>query len=97
MITRIVKLTFDPTKVSEFLSFLEEFKTQIRNFPGCEMLEFLQEVNKPNVIMTHSQWQSEKDLEDYRNSELFNHVWANTKIHFIDKPEAITLNILDKL
>lgn len=97
MITRIVKLTFDPNKVAEFLAFLGEFKSQIRHFPGCQMVEILQETNKPNVIMTHSHWDSEHDLENYRNSDLFNHVWANTKIHFIGKPEAITLNIIDKL
>lgn len=97
MLIRIVKMTFKQEKIEEFLSFLEENKHKIRNFPGCLMVEILQEIDKPNVIMTHSHWESEQDLENYRNSELFNFVWSHTKIHFEDKPEAYSMLSLDKL
>jgi quinol monooxygenase YgiN len=97
MVIRIVKMTFYSEKVEEFLIFLEKNKYQIRNFPGCLMVEILQKIDKPNVIMTHSHWESEQHLENYRNSDLFNFVWSNTKIHFEDKPEAFSMLSLDKL
>ncbi|MCP9761648.1 putative quinol monooxygenase [Lacihabitans soyangensis] len=97
MIVRIVKMTFKEDKIIEFLAFLEENKSKIRDFPGCEMVEILQEKDNPAVIMTHSHWQSEAELEAYRNSDLFNFVWSNTKIHFNAKPEAYSMLSLDKL
>lgn len=97
MIVRIVKMTFKEEKIDEFLAFLEENKSKIRSFPGCEMVEILQEKDNPTLIMTHSHWRSEVDLENYRHSDLFNYVWANTKIHFKAKPEAYSMLSLDKL
>ena len=97
MVVRIVKMTFKEEKLSEFLAFLAQNKHKIREFPGCNMVEILQEKENPKVIMTHSHWDSEFDLENYRVSELFKYVWGNTKIHFSEKPEAWTLNSLDKL
>ena len=97
MIVRIVKMTFKSDKIQEFLLFLEENKQKIRSFPGCLLVEILQEKNNPNVIMTHSHWASEQDLENYRCSELFNFVWSNTKIHFDAKPEAYSMISLDKI
>ena len=97
MVVRIVKMTFKTDKIAEFLNFLEENKTKIRSYPGCEMVEILQEKDNPAVIMTHSHWRSEEDLENYRNSELFHYVWSNTKIHFDAKPEAYSMLSLDKL
>ena len=97
MIVRIVKMTFKEEELKTFFNFLEPNKEKIRNFPGCKMVEFLQEKGNPSVIMTHSHWESEVALENYRNSELFKYVWSNTKIHFKDKPSAYTLVSLDKL
>jgi heme-degrading monooxygenase HmoA len=90
-------MTFKEAKIVEFLAFLEENKSKIRNFPACEMVEILQEKENPAVIMTHSHWKSEVDLENYRHSDLFNYVWANTKFHFNAKPEAYSMLSLDKL
>ena len=97
MIVRIVKMTFKEDKLEEFFAFLEKMKAQIRAFPGCTMVEILQEIDNPKVVMTHSHWQSAEDLENYRQSELFKFVWSNTKIHFDDKPEAFSMLSLDKL
>ena len=60
MIVRIVKMTFKRDKIQEFLHFLEENKPKIRNFPGCLMVEILQEKINPAVIMTHSYWRTLK-------------------------------------
>jgi len=61
------------------------------------MVEILQEIDHPNVIMTHSHWESAEALENYRKSDLFKSVWSKTKIHFADKPEAFSMLSLDKL
>ncbi|MDG0973243.1 MAG: antibiotic biosynthesis monooxygenase [Crocinitomicaceae bacterium] len=88
MITRIVKMTLQPEKVSEFLSFFDTIKHQINTFEGCKGVKLLQDKNQPNILFTYSFWESEKALNNYRHSELFGKVWPTTKIHFADKPEA---------
>ncbi len=81
-------MSFDPSKIEEFLTNFEHKKTQIRNFEGCSFLELYRDKNQTNVFFTYSFWKTETDLEKYRNSELFKAVWAKTKPLFNDKPEA---------
>jgi (4S)-4-hydroxy-5-phosphonooxypentane-2,3-dione isomerase len=88
MIVRIVKMTFDPAKVSEFLTVFNESKTFIRNRKGCTHLELLNDIHAKNIFFTYSYWDSETDLNNYRNSNLFENVWAKTKPLFIAKAEA---------
>ncbi|MFD0993531.1 putative quinol monooxygenase [Tenacibaculum geojense] len=88
MFVRIVKLSFDPTKIDNFLSNFENQKNSIRNFKGCRLLELYRDKANTNVFFTYSYWDSEQDLENYRNSDLFKGIWANTKIYFNDKPLA---------
>ena len=89
MIIRIVKLTIHPNKVEEFKSIYEAHMKLIRNQDGCEKLELLQEKGRySNVVMTYSYWNSENDLQNYRNSELFTKVWKTVKPLFCTKPEA---------
>jgi len=88
MIIRIVKMTFDTEKVNDFLTHFNEWKNQIRNMPGCTHLELLNDINNPNIFFTYSNWNSENDLNNYRNSELFENVWTKTKTWFAAKPEA---------
>jgi autoinducer 2-degrading protein len=88
MIIRIVKMTFEPEKVNEFLEIFESSKQFIRAMQGCSHLELLNDINSPNIFFTYSYWQSENDLNNYRNSDLFAGVWSKTKILFYAKPEA---------
>ncbi|MEM6516234.1 MAG: antibiotic biosynthesis monooxygenase family protein [Bacteroidota bacterium] len=88
MLIRIVRLSFNSEHVEEFLNNFEINKSKIRNFKGCEKLELLRDKNHENVFFTYSYWNSDVDLENYRNSELFASVWAKTKILFNDKPQA---------
>jgi hypothetical protein len=88
MIKRIVKMTFQADKIEIFKVLFEARKEQIRGFNGCEYLELLQNVNQPNVFFTYSFWNSETDLNAYRDSELFKDTWAKTKVLFDEKPEA---------
>lgn len=91
MITRIVKLTFQPEKVNDFLKVFEEMKTKIAGFEGCESLQLMKDIHHEGVFFTISTWQHEDYLNQYRNSEFFDKVWSNTKIHFAAKPEAWSL------
>ena len=92
MFVRIVKMSFDENKIEEFLSNFHQVKEKIRAFEGCEFLELYQDKNHKNIYFTYSYWQSEKDLENYRNSDLFKTVWVKTKALFNDKPEAWSVN-----
>lgn len=88
MLVRIVKMSFEPSKIGEFLNNFEENKSAIRDFKGCELLELYNDQNQPEIYFTYSYWQSASHLESYRKSELFNKVWAKTKPLFNKKPEA---------
>lgn len=97
MFVRIVKMSFDPSKIEEFLSNFEEKKHQIRNFEGCGFLELYRDKNQSNVFFTYSFWDTENDLENYRKSKLFNEVWSQTKPMFNGKPEAWSVDKLVSL
>ncbi|MGZ4034182.1 MAG: putative quinol monooxygenase [Bacteroidia bacterium] len=88
MIIRIVKMTFEPQKVNDFLIIFNESKQLIRNMEGCSHLELLNDINSTNIYFTYSYWDSENDLNNYRSSQLFNNVWTKTKALFSAKPEA---------
>lgn len=88
MIIRIVKMTFEADKVSDFLDVFEATKHRIRAFEGCQHLELLNDVDKPNVYFTYSHWDSKAHLNAYRDSDLFGDVWPRTKTLFAAKPEA---------
>jgi heme-degrading monooxygenase HmoA len=91
MITRLVKLTIDPNKVREFEEIFVSNKDKIAAFPGCQQVKVMRDVNAPNVYFTHSIWESEEAINNYRKSELFGGIWPNTKKLFADKPEAWSL------
>lgn len=97
MFVRIVKMSFDPLKIEEFLANFETKKQHIRNFEGCEFLELYRDKENTNIFFTYSFWKREADLENYRTSELFKGVWAETKILFNDKPEAWSVDKIHSL
>ena len=88
MIIRIVKLSFHTEYISDFKTIFEENKHKIISQKGCNRLKMLKDINDVNVIFTYSWWDSEEDLSNYRNSELFKDLWSKTKILFNNKPEA---------
>ena len=97
MLVRIVKLSFHQDKIPAFLENFELVKNQIRNFPGNRLLELYQDKTNTSIFFTYSYWDSEEDLENYRKSELFTEVWDFTKKLFNDKPEAWSVDKLDRL
>ncbi len=94
MFVRIVKMTFDVDKIERFISIFNENQLKIRNSEGCELLELYRDKANPTVFFTYSYWQEENHLENYRNSDLFKNVWAQTKLLFSDKPEAWSVDKL---
>lgn len=91
MITRLVKLTISEEKIIDFKNIFEMNQMHIQAFEGCEMVEVFQDIHNKNIFFTHSRWNSEKDLNNYRESELFKRVWAETKKTFAGRPEAWSL------
>ncbi|WP_026705496.1 putative quinol monooxygenase [Flavobacterium soli] len=94
MFVRIVKLSFHEEKIPLFLENFELMKEKIRNAPGNRFLELYQDKNNKCIFFTYSYWETEEDLENYRNSELFYDVWTYTKQFFNDKPEAWSVDKL---
>ena len=88
MIIRIVKLSLHAEYISNFKTIFEENKQKIISQKGCTHLEMLKDIKDVNVIFTYSWWDSEEDLNNYRNSELFKDVWSKIKILFNNKPEV---------
>lgn len=88
MIIRIVKMTFQLEKVDEFIHLFNESKELIRSMSGCKHLELLNDIQAKEVYFTYRYWNSENDLNNYRNSEVFAKVWSETKVLFSAKPEA---------
>ncbi len=97
MLTRIVKMSFNEDSIENFLTIFETNKNYIRGFEGCVFLELYRDKNDSNIFFTYSYWNSEADLENYRNSELFKRVWAETKSLFNAKPEAWSVDKLESL
>lgn len=83
---------FKPEEIENFKTLFENTKNNIRSMPGCHFLSLYSELNT-NILYTHSIWDSIDDLENYRNSNLFETTWAKTKILFNQKPEAWTVEL----
>ncbi|MFN4082272.1 MAG: putative quinol monooxygenase [Bacteroidia bacterium] len=95
MINRIVRLSFDKTKVNEFVDLFNSTKMQIASFEGCKSLTLLKDFNEPNVFYTYSVWDSEEHLNKYRYSDFFKETWSKTKALFNAKPQVFSLIVED--
>jgi hypothetical protein len=97
MFVRIVKMNFKESNVDLFLENFNANKEKIRNSKGCNLLELYRDKNDTNTFFTYSYWESEADLEAYRNSELFKVVWGKAKALFNNKPEAWSVDKVESL
>lgn len=96
MVTRIVKMTFLPDKVDEFLKMFLSINSTISSYSGCEYLELVQDTNNKNIFFTISKWSDDSYLEKYRHSKFFQQTWSKTKILFSEKPDAWSTTSLFK-
>ncbi len=81
-------MTLAPENRDKFVEIFNENKSVIRNFPGCNHLELMQDIDNQNVFITYSYWDTADDLENYRNSNLFKGIWRLTKPLFSKKTIA---------
>jgi len=88
MIIRIVKLTFQPDKVSEFRKLFQDEQKKIAAFDGCHKVELWQDIESSNVFFTFSEWRDTASLNNYRKSDFFKTTWAEAKKFFAGKPLA---------
>jgi quinol monooxygenase YgiN len=95
MLTRIVKMEFQPEKVDDFITHFDSIKETLRSQPGCVSVMLLQDSSTSNRFFTYSVWLEERDLENYRQSPFFKEVWRYTKQLFNAKPEAWSVYALD--
>jgi len=92
MLVRVVKMKFEAEHLSAFLAHFETVKWEVAKFEGCKGMQLLQDIKDPCLIFTYSIWQSEQDLANYRQSELFASIWPKIKPWFAQKAEAWSLN-----
>ena len=92
MFVRIVKMSFHEEKIPDFLENFESVKNKIREANGNRFLELYQDKNNKCIFFTYSYWETEEDLENYRQSELFASIWPKIKPWFAQKAEAWSLN-----
>jgi quinol monooxygenase YgiN len=97
MLIRIVKMSFKPSESQNFLDMFQEIKDKIRAFDGCEYLELMQDNDDAHSFSTYSKWRDDKALLAYRNSDLFDGVWAKNKAMFEKKPIAFSLKTHTKV
>ncbi len=97
MLVRIVKMNFQEEMIPAFLANFELVKDRIRASKGNRFLELYQDKNDKCIFFTYSYWETEADLELYRQSELFTSVWSYTKKLFKAKAEAWSVDKLASL
>lgn len=81
-------MTFKADSIERFKDIFNASKDLIAAMEGCKHVELLQDINNPAIFFTLSIWDDPKYLEAYRQSALFEGVWAKTKVLFDAKPEA---------
>ena len=67
-IQRLVRMSFQTDRISDFMEVFEDSKEKIRNFPGCLALNLIVDFEDSSIIYTSSIWRAIEDLENYRNS-----------------------------
>ena len=88
MIIRIVKMEFQEQHSNEFEAFSAQIHATIRSFEGCQHLEIYRDIVQPNIFFSYSHWQSEEQLNAYRQSDFFRQTWARTKAMFAQRAQA---------
>lgn len=94
---RVVKLSFKSEHIHDFKLFFDERKMKIRSVEGCSHLELWQDIHDEGVFFTYSIWNSNDDLNRYRESELFQETWGTVKQWFKQKPMAFSSEQLMRL
>lgn len=92
MITRIVKLKMNVEDVASFTTYFQTVCETIRHQPGCHSLQAWQDIKDNTIFFTYSIWDSEQDLDNYRDSAFFLEFWKTVKPWFAAKAEVWSFN-----
>ena len=87
-LVRIVRMTFHPDAVDDFIAHFDQVSPHIRAYAGCRHLELWRDGRYPNICTTYSQWDSTDALNAYRKSDLFADAWKTAKSLFAARPVA---------
>lgn len=91
MITRIVRMHFRPEEVESFIDIYRKSRPFILEMKGCLGVSLHSQAGKPEIMFTISKWDSEEDLNHYRNSDFFKQTWTKTKALFESSADAWSL------
>jgi heme oxygenase (mycobilin-producing) len=82
---RIVKMIFQEKHIADFKKIYANVNTKIILMPGCKSVQLLQDIQNPSIFFTYSHWNSETELNQYRDSLLFKETWQTIKPWFAEK------------
>lgn len=88
MIVRIVTMKFKKDLNTQFKEIYNNTRPLILQSKGCISVCLLEDIHDPQRLTTFSEWETERDLNLYRESELFKSTWNNVKQLFDAKPQA---------
>ena len=88
MIARFVDLQIKPEHLDRAKVLLEEVAPKVRAMKGCNFLEILTDIHQIGHFTTYSYWDSEDDLNQYRDSETFKSFWDEIKPLFEQSARA---------
>lgn len=88
MITRIVHLHIHTHRIQEALHILEQNIASIRKMHGCREVNLFRDAHRSGLLMSISVWQSEADLNNYRQSAFFQDFWRQLKTTFAEPARA---------
>jgi hypothetical protein len=99
MILRLVKLTFEEEFAEKFEKDFANRKSFIESCEGCHEVKLLKKIKKSEdqtaIYFTQSIWDSEIDLNKYRNTNVFSETWNEIKPWFKERAEAWSTQIVE--
>lgn len=95
MLTRLVRMRFQPDEVEQFLQLYAANHATIKNQPGCLSVQLLREAHDPAAFATWSIWQDAAALEAYRASAFFRAFWPQVKALFRQPAEAVSFEAVE--
>ena len=87
MILRIVRMSFSPDKIQDFIKFSMKAKPQLKEGRLFKR-EIICGLRIFQCVLHKSKWISPEALEKYRQSDLFKSTWARTKVLFNESASA---------
>lgn len=95
MLSRLVRMRFQPDQVETFLALYVTMRTKIVSQPGCLSVQLVREIDDPAAFATWSTWESAAALDAYRTSAFFRQYWPQVRVLFRQPAEAISFETID--